>query len=308
MRPVYVFPAMAVMTLAVGCTWFGKTPEPARPTTPVPEYAAEKFVKYLNDRAGRLQTISARVHVSGKSDGLPFGLDGDMAVAQPKYFRMRGDGRLAGKFDLGSNNEQFWMYVDAPGNKPMFMYASHKDFEDGRARLPEGVAFEPEWVMQALGMHVFPTTIRYNVPTIDLKDRTYTVSWPATTPTGMPVTKEVVFDADDTRGERPQVKRHVIRDGKGKAICTAEVKSVATLPASGKVDPRLPLPPGQVTVQYPTHVVLHWNLQKFDLDLKLSDVHVNNQFSQEQVGRLFTLPNMSVQPINLAEYRLSAAR
>jgi hypothetical protein len=44
------------------------------------------------------------------------------------------------------------------------------------------------------------------------------------------VVKEVVFDADDATGTKPQVKKHTVRDAKSnKPICYAEVKEARTV-------------------------------------------------------------------------------
>ena len=40
------------------------------------------------------------------------------------------------------------MFVDSPTVRPTFVFASHSDFESGRARMPDGIPFEPDWVMQ----------------------------------------------------------------------------------------------------------------------------------------------------------------
>ena len=307
MRPLHVFAIAAPLAAAIGCSLFEKNPDSGpRPTTTVAEYPAQRFVSYLNDRANRMTSISAKVQLTGHSEGLPFNLNGNLAAAQPRNFRMKGDGMVGGEVDLGSNIEQFWVYMKAPSQRPMFVYASHQDFETGRARLPDGIAFEPDWVMQALGMHVFPTDVRYNDPRIDQKDRTYTLSWSAQTPGGMTVSKEVVFDADDARDGRPQVKKHVIRDAKNKVICTATVKNAATVSLSASPDPRIPQPTAGIPLQYPTHVVLRWEAQHFELDLKLSDVQVNRGFPEEQTRHLFSRPPMNVEAINLASARFSA--
>jgi hypothetical protein len=192
------------------------------------------------------------------------------------------------------------MYFDAPTVKPMFVFASHSDFENGRAKLPGGIPFEPDWVMQALGMTTFPATNQYSAE-VNEKDRTYTLSWPTTTPSGMQIRKEVVFDSDDATGTRPQVKRHIIRDVKGKIICAADVKSARTIPlGSPGTDPRSAT---GATVQYPTQVVLRWEEQKFEMDLSLDSAQVNQQLSDEQSRRLFSRPNIpGATPVDLARY------
>ena len=96
----------------------------------------------------------------------------------------------------------------------MYVFASHTDFETGKAKLPGGIPFEPDWVMQALGMTTLPAERTSTRVKIDEQDRTYTLSWPAITPAGVSVRKEIVFDGDAATGNQPQVKKHVIRDAK----------------------------------------------------------------------------------------------
>src|SRR5439155_20547163 len=139
---------------------------------------------------------------------------------QGHNFRMTGSGRaLPIKLDLGSNPDQFWLYLQAPGDQPRYVYASHADFQSGKARMPGGIPFEPDWVLQAFGLVPLSETNQYDqmpqtagrratgdvqpaavnsVPRNE-KERTYTLAWPARTPTGQAVRKEVVFDADPAR-------------------------------------------------------------------------------------------------------------
>jgi hypothetical protein len=229
---------------------------------------------------------------------LPATLRGSMAAGQPRNFRMSASA-LAAKVDLGSNADQFWVYFDGAGagNKPVFVFASHSDFEAGKAKLP-GIPFEPDWVMQALGMTTLPPNNQYSAPPPDKTNRTYTLSWPATTPSGMAVVKEIIFDGDPVISEKPgapntkpQVKKHIVRDMKGKVICSAEIRQVKTVS----------LPGTQQVVQYPTRMVLKWEEQKFEMDLELSGGKVNEQFAEPQ--RLFTRPNITgATPIDLARY------
>ena len=105
---------------------------------PLPEVSADVFVNFLNERADRLKTIEfndTRMRVSGKGIPVPATLDGNLAAAQPRYFRMVSSGRIASaKLDMGSNPQEFWVYVAAPGDTPMYVFASHSDFESGKAK------------------------------------------------------------------------------------------------------------------------------------------------------------------------------
>jgi hypothetical protein len=269
-----------------------------RGTGAIPPVTPEQLVGYLNDRSRKLQSIeygNLRMICYEKGIRLPAVLDGSLASVQPKNFRMVAAARMANaKVDLGSNDEQFWVFVQVPTEKPMYVYASHNDFQAGKAQLPGGIPFEPDWVMQALGMTDLKPAA-YQVKTSE-KDRTYTLHWPATTPSGAQVTKEIVFDVDTATGTRSQVKQHVVKDARGKVICTADIKTSKTLqPGPGDV--------GGPLAQYPTHIVLKWIEQKFEMDLTLDGATVNQPLAPELAQRLFRRPNVSnVQAIDLAQY------
>jgi hypothetical protein len=303
-----------VLAPSVGCTWIrenmGIRPNgPAKGGTPMGDVSAKDLVAYLNGQADGLQSVSyAEATVAAREGWKPLPtLRGNLAASQPRNFRMVAEGgAIAAKVDMGSNPELFWVSVRVPTQQPLFVFASHNDFENGKARLPGGMPFEPEWVMQAMGMTKFPVAGQYTVDR-DERARTYTLRWPAKTPGGVEVRKEIVFAADDADGKRnePQVKRHVIRDMKGKVICSAEVKAAKSFETGG-VDPGTKRP---YVAQYPTEVELRWEEQKFEMTLTLNGAKVNQSMSPEDTRRLFDLPNQAgINPINLAEARFEMPR
>jgi hypothetical protein len=296
-----------LLTQAVGCSWMrdqlGMHSSP-RPTSEVKPVTAEQLVGYLNTQASRLNSVTyGEARLVAREGVLSYTLRGNLAASQPRNFRMACQGgAMGGKVDLGSNPEQFWMYMEAPTTRPVFVFASHRDFEDGRAKLPGNIPFEPDWVMQALGMTHFNPALDYKA-SVQERDRTYLLSWPATTPTGQAIRKEIVFDADDAADPRPQVKKHLVRDTRGRVICSAEIKSARTFPV-GPADPQTQRVP---IVKYPTHIVLRWEEQKFEMDLTLDAAQVNQQLSEEQTRRLFSRPNIpGATPIDLARYEFPA--
>jgi hypothetical protein len=296
-----VLVAVVLLPLA-GCKWIedhiGKNDGKPRPTGPLLKAQPDQFVTYLNQRAARLQSLNYDVLLSASDHSVPLPtLRGTLVATQPRNFRMNVTGGAVGaKVDLGSNSEQFWVYVDAPTMKPTFVFASHSDFESGKAKLPPGIAFEPDWVMQALGMLTLPQNNQYSVKADDSK-RTYTLSWPTTTPNGLSVVKQIVFDGDEATGSRPQVKKHLILDTKGKQICSADIRQVETV-SLGQTDSLTGKP---LTVQRPVLVVLRWEEQKFEMKLELKSGKVNDPLTDEQVRRWFTRPNIpGATPIDLA--------
>jgi RNA polymerase sigma factor (sigma-70 family) len=242
-------------------------------TDKLPDVQPNQLVGFLNERADRLRSLEfndTRMRVSGKGIRVPATQDGNLAVMQPRMFRMVNSGRLASaKLDIGSNDKEFWFYVAAPGDAPMYAFASHEDFASGRAKMPGGFPLEPDWVMHALGMTHLSSTHDYSVAVND-RDRTYTLSWTSATPGGA-CRKEIVFDADGATGTKPQVKKHVIRNAKTNAlIAVAEIKSAQTERVGIIQGSQLP-----AAIQYPTHIVFKWEDPHFEMDLNLDKATLN---------------------------------
>ena len=310
MRDLRLLVAAALFCPAVGCNWMREWRDqqgPGRPSGKLPDApSAERFVTFLNWRADQLKDVeyaNARMRVSGKGIPIPVNLDGSMAAAQPKFFRLRSRGRVAGEIDMGSNPEQFWVYAAAPGDEPLFVYATHADFQTGRAKMPGGLPFEPDWVMQALGMTKLPEGVAYDVQPND-RERTYTVGWTAASPNGTTVRKEVVLDADPATGNRSQVKRHVLRDARNKLIATAEIRAAEVYRVGQN-------PNGQaLAIQYPTHMVLRWEEPRFELDLQLERAAVNTGLAEDPSRRaLFVRPTIrGREPVDLARFEFPTGR
>lgn len=303
MKPLRLMIIAAVLCPAIGCEWMkehGWNKNTTKDKGELPKVTPDQLLTYLNDRAGRLQSITnADVRVTARDRSVPMPpLRGSLVATQPRNFRMVGDAALAAKVDLGSNDQQFWVYAKVPTADPMFVFASHSDFEAGKAKIPGGIPFEPEWVMQAFGMTTFAPNNQYSAKSDD-KSRTYILSWPAVTPNGVAVIKEIVFDGDAATGTKPQVKKHLIRDTKGKLICFAEIKAAKTVQTGG-TDARTNLP---LAVQYPTTVLLRWEEQKFEMELEILNAKINQSLTQEEQRRYFTRPNIpGATPVDLAKY------
>jgi hypothetical protein len=301
MRTLKLLVIATALAPAVGCKWLedmrangdqGRN----RVRGKIEPVAAGDLVDFLNKRAARLRSVeydNVHMHVAGKDVPLiGANLAGELAVAQPRNFRMLAEGKFGGKVVMGSNDEQFWVYMDAPGGPPVYVYATHADFQTGRARMPNGLPFEPDWVMQALGMSIYPAANNYEVA-VNERERTYTLWWLSNSVSGGQVRKEVVFDADAATGSRPQVRRHVIRDAKGtRVIASADIKSAETVGVG--TDPVSGLP---LAAQYPTRVVLKWADPQFEMDLTLEKARAN----QATDPTAFARPEIRNTPaINLA--------
>lgn len=289
MRDLRLLVAAAVLSPAVGCNWMREWRDQqglGRPTGKLDhQRPAGDFVTFLNDRSARLKSVEygdVRMRVSGKDLPFPVTMDGSMAAAQPRYFRMKCGMKFGGaSMDMGSNPEQFWAHVTVPNEQPLVIAASHADFERGRVQMPNGLPFEPDWVLQALGMTRLEPGNAYDVVAND-REQTYTLGWTAPGPAGVPVRKEIVIDAVGATGTRSQVKRHILRDGRDqkKVIATAEIRSAQTFRV-GQNDRGEPL-----AGQYPTHIVLRWEEPRFEMDLQLERASVNTGIVEDPSRRM----------------------
>ncbi len=305
MRTLSLVLIAALLASAVGCKWMedfkNNGAKGNKSTDKIPVVTADELVNFLNARAERLRSIEysdTRMMVSGKGIPVTAKLDGELSAAQPRYFRLVSSGRVvSSKLLMGSNPQEFWVYLAAPGEDPMYVYASHADFENRKAKLPGGIPFEPDWVMQALGMITYPSTNQYTATPND-RDRTYTLSWTSSTPNGQ-VRKEVIFDADGATGTRPQVKKHILRNAKTNAlIATAEIKAAQTERIGIVRGTELP-----AAIQYPTHIVLKWEEPRFEMDLNLDKATLNQSIDDPVRRALFVRPEIKGSTaIDLARY------
>jgi hypothetical protein len=268
--------------LLAGCnTWGGM--RSGAPVAPTPQNAmavptSAQLVNYLNDNARRLQSLEVSDLAIDASQRLQsIGLAGMMACHKPKDFRMVA--RVGGQtqVDLGSNQNEFWYWV-AKAEPPYLVHCSHQDFESGRARTP--FPFQPEWIMEALGMGEYDPNRNYQVVTTP---NTFELVESTTSPQGQPVRKITEF----SRGQsHVQVTRHRLTDAQGKDICAATIRRVDQDPRSGAIFPR--------------KIILSWPAEHIKLEMTLETVKVNALVVSER-GGLFQRPEMpDVRSYNLA--------
>jgi hypothetical protein len=275
-----------------GCEWLkrNKTVDAQNPP-PLKDRAdgvptADRLVGYLNKQADRMSVIetndvSLLAHVQGRR--MPELNGGIMVCEKPRSFRLTGDAVGMQYLDIGSNGEQFWFWVK-DGESPLY-YCSYNDYEKG-VKMP--LPFQPEWVVQALGMAKYDPTKQYKVEAkpanrVESKPATYELV-ENTTVQGLPVRKITIFNANNvTDPKQPQVMGHKIQDAQGKTICEATIKHMRY--ASYKS------PEGETSVAYPSEVVLEWPSQQLKMTMRIGKATVNNKLTIEDATRYFSLPN-----------------
>jgi len=302
MRRIRVILA-AALALSAGCNWFDKRKGEEK-ITPVSrgggleERPAKDFVGYLNRQAGYVNTVryddvNVKATVPGQSF-VPTLRSGLMVCQKPRSFRMQAGLAFGGdQLDLGSNKEELWLFVKQP--KPTFVFCSHTDFPRVQEDLP--VPFEPDWVLQALGMTTYDPAKPYQIEK-DERSRTYRLICDDTTSTGQRIRRVTEFAGGTSEGSLPQVKRHLMQHpdltGNFTTVAIAEILRVQTMETAS-------IP--RAFVQVPTQVVLEWPVQKVKMELTLGKVKLN----QTEQPVLFAKPSRisDTAPVNLAEMRPS---
>jgi hypothetical protein len=250
---------------------------------------AAELVRYLNDNAGRMQSLQCNdVSINVKDGSLrPIpGLSGIMSCQKPQNLRLQARVMGTPAVDMGSNNDEFWFWV-SQNDPPALMHCSYQDLARGNVNLP--FPFSPDWILEALGMKEYNPNGNYQVR---VTEKTVELSEQTTSLQGQPVTKVTVFDRASVSTSRPQVRAHRLLDTKGTVIYSADILKTQSDTVTGVV--------------VPYQVSLAWPVQKLQMSMKLDEVRVNSiDASRAQV--LFSRPQMPhVQSIDLARLQQPA--
>jgi hypothetical protein len=231
---------------------------------------AADLVGYLNQNAQRIQTLECpNLDLDIKQGFQQWGMRGKMICDKPRNFRMVAEVLAKNEADIGSNKDEFWYWI-ARDNPPYLVHCSYANLERG-VKIP--FPFQPEWVMEALGMGTYDPGLHYQViphrNTLDLVCETVNQ--------GQRVQKITVFNRS---ASRTQVREHVLRDASGREICKASVLDAQNIQG----------------VMVPQVIVLSYPAEKLELKMKLytsgRDVVVNRPLDPNQAAALFTRPRL----------------
>jgi len=267
--------------LLLGCTppW-SSTVNPANQPRYISETpTAPQLVAQLNATSQRIQSLECRdVWIDAKQGHQPIGLPGAMICQKGKSFRMTG--RVAGQpaVDIGSNDQEFWFWI-SKAEPPYLYHCSYADLARGGIRLP--FPFQPEWVMEALGMADHDPNGAYE-PVKATRD-TFELAQRTTGSQGQPVRKVTIF----SRTQGLVVLGHRLEDANGKEICTAQIQERRYDQTNQVILPRL--------------VQLSWPAQQLTMKLRLDDMRVNGTIEPDRAQAAFNRPQLrNIQSYDLA--------
>ena len=224
----------------------------------------DEVVAHLNQNTDRIQGWRAN-HVKITAEG--WSLTGMIAVEKGRHLRLVVTSLLRGnEVDLGSNDERFWIW--SRDMEPGFVTCKHENMEFARRQV--GIPFEPDWLMQALGVSPIPTTgvtMQSDPANEQIRLVEHVVS-----AHGQPLRRAVVVDLK----KGGVVTEHSLYDYNGRPIATARLG-----------DHRMDKDSGVVL---PHRVIIELPQNKMAMTMKLGDVQVN---PKSIPSNIWEMPNIS---------------
>ena len=279
---------LGILVSLAGCSstrWgFVKNNERPTPSASTEPPTTARLVDYLNDNAGRIQSLRVEDLDLTCTQGIKsFGLRATMVTEKPRNFRLSASTLGNPVVDLGSNDLEFWYWMDK-ADPPYQVYCSYKDLSEGRVRrMP--FPFRPEWVMESLGLGPYGPPEKYKLEfdadTIKLVEKT-------TSPQGTPVRKVIVLKRTEVQFPNPQITDYLLLDdASSKEICGAHISEVQIDRGTGAIVPK--------------RIELRWPSEKLKLALRLDGLALNPQVPRQVFTRQ-TNPN--IQSFNLARMQI----
>jgi len=266
---------LGILLASTGCSNWAKDKgigSAVQVTNPREAPSSVDLVRYLNRESAKVSSLSCSdldIDVKDKGILVPT-VHGNMIAQKPRNFRMTGKAAGSPQLDFGSNDEQFWFWVKQ--GAPYLFHCKYTDFDKG-VDMP--FPFQPEWVVQALGISEYGDASKYKV---EMKGNTIELVENSTLQ-GKPIRKITRFNADIVAPPSPQIVGYAMQDMAGKTICVATIKEVKQVQT-----------PNGEWATYPRKVMLEWPQDQMRLELTLDKVTLNQQLPAEQTTRLFNRP------------------
>jgi hypothetical protein len=290
MRPVLIGGCLGLLALALGCNpfvrdnkdadvnkavrWGGGRPKP------------EQLVAYLNQNAQPVRSIEAqKLFMSAKQNNEHVGgLEGFLACQKaarpgtPPNFRLQAEVFGTPEVDIGSNGDEFWYWIKrAP--QPYVFHCTYADYPKVAAGGRTPFPFQPEWVVEALGMSEYDPKAKYEV---NESKTTYDLVQRVPSPKGGELVKVVAFHKEPRAGAS-QVAAYILYEPTNdpkqryREVCSAVI-----------TDSQVVTGEGGKRVVLPSKVRLSCPDEKMTLEMELGKVQVNVAFDRQRSGVLFT--------------------
>ena len=284
------------MLAAGGCRTAG-VDRLARPS-PLPPSVSTTAYQLLADHnrnAERIESIEATPAVTLTGGGTSGGADGKLHVERPRNFKLVLRAALTEVANVGSNDDEFWIWFKDRSTKEKAIYYCNYD-ESGES--PLSTTLQPQWILEALGLRVVSEEEAKKIRVSRGSDPgTLVLSEVVKTAGGESLLKETVLSATNRR----IVEQRIYTSDKRTLLAHAEAK------AGFQDYPIASTEPGKAieTVYLPKKIRLEWTQEKMAIEVNLvagSGLRVNNKLSEERRRHVFVEPKIpGIGRINLAD-------
>jgi hypothetical protein len=201
----------------------------------------EQVIEVVNRNNSQINSFSSsQASISGT--GFP-SLGTSIAFERPRRFRLRAATGLTGtEVDLGSNDELFWFWMHR-NRPPDVYYCRHDRFAVSPAR--QTTPFEPQWLIEALGIAGFDPALPHQGP-FPMPDDRLRIDTIRNTPDG-PEKKVTIID-----GSQGWVLEQYIFDPQQRLVAKSVASEHRRDPLSGLVMPKvvtITSPPAQFAMR-----------------------------------------------------------
>lgn len=291
-----VLPALAVLLAipATGCH-VGGAGNLIKPDPPLPRTSLEAMpaIEAHNRNAERITSLKASPRIDVTAGGSSHSVSGLLAMERPRNFKLEMRAPVGGNVaDIGSNDEEFWFWVkDKKDNAIRFC----RHDEIGSSALAS--TFEPEWVMEALGLRLIPKSESSTLASSKgPRPNTYLLTQRRRGGRNETMIKETVID------DSGRILEHRLYGPDRQMMARATVSKFRPL--------SLDDPNGSGTVinaWLPEQVKLEWFQERMSLDISLNKIVANPAFTESIRASLFVEPSLAgVQRIDLAREGMRA--
>ncbi len=296
MRSIIAAAGLVVLLLVIGCNIAphrrdgGGDGIAVNTTTPT----ATNLVEYLNNNAKGIepgQAISCtNVTIDVNADGQKIGVGGKMICQTPRNFLLSGVVLGSPAVDIGSNDKEFWYWIRE--NKPPYLF--HCSYDDLARGTNIPFPFQPDMVVNALGLAHYDPVKQYDIKVVDDKrgHKAIEMTEQARSPRNEPIQRVTVFAFHQAQPPQPQVIAHVLKNAQGKVICIANIRSVQRLGPKDAIIPR--------------EIVFDWPEMKLQMKMKLENPRLV-AMPETRAAETFTRKNLSYQSFDLFTQTLDGA-
>lgn len=273
---------VCLVFLSVGCQplQFNRVKLEPTPVVFQDTPAQNDLMQLVNQRSQSVKELQAQVSVS--MTGIPTRLNGNLTIQRPRNLRLKISplGMDSIGADVGSNAEQFWVWIKSAGvgGDSMLLHARHDEF----ARSPNAnqLPLDPQWLFDSLGLVTFDPGKSYHGPSV--QDGRLVIRETEMRPAG-PQTSQLIFDP-----KTGVLLQKALYGAQGQRIGYCTLSQHEYIPAVGAA--------------VPTHVKICLNAgagNESTVEIQLSNIQINGLYVDP--ASAWQMPNpIGVRKVDLA--------